>query len=180
MFLCGLDYNQRSGQLCQARSDTVMLQDSEHTARAAIRRSRPEDVGQLYRVWREAVRATHHFLSPQDFDSISAIVRDKYLPSAALWVAVDDQDAPVAFLGADGDKVDSLFVHPTRHGQGLGRALIEHAFTPDLTVYADVNEANAQAVGFYKRIGFVACGRSETDAAGMPYPLIHMIRRPAA
>jgi putative acetyltransferase len=180
MSLCGLEYNQRSGQLCKPHSNTVTQQDPEHISRPVIRRSHPEDLGQLYRVWVEAVRATHHFLSPQDFDSISAIVRDKYLPSAKLWVTVDDQDVPVGFLGADGDKVDSLFVHPAHHGQGLGRALIESAFTPDLTIYVDVNEANMQAIGFYKKMGFVECGRSGTDGAGMPYPLIHMIRRPAA
>lgn len=126
----------------------------------------------------DAVRATHGFLSLEDFETISAIVLEKYLPSARLWVAVDDQDVPVAFLGADGANLDSLFVDPAHHGEGLGRALIEHAFAPGCSVHVDVNEANLQARAFYERMGFVECGRSETDDAGRPYPLIHMVRRP--
>jgi putative acetyltransferase len=38
----------------------------------------------------------------------------------------------------------------------------------------NVNEQNAQAVGFYSRSGFVVVGRSELDDAGRPYPLLHM------
>ncbi|HNY39725.1 MAG TPA: acetyltransferase [Bryobacteraceae bacterium] len=142
-----------------------------------IRRSRNEDLHNLHRIWADAVRATHHFLSQEDFDAISVIVLEKYLPCASLWVAIDDQDAPLAFLGADGDKLDSLFVDPALHGQGLGRALIDHAFTASQTVFVDVNEANAQARAFYARLGFAECGRSETDDSGKPYPLIHMVRR---
>lgn len=143
-----------------------------------IRRSRTGDLHALHRIWTDAVRATHDFLKPEDFDAISAIVREKYLPHADLWVAVDRQDAPVAFLGADGDKLDSLFVDPAFCGQGLGRALFEHVFAPDSVVYVDVNEANAQARMFYERMGFSAFGRSGTDDSGKPYPLIRMVRAP--
>jgi putative acetyltransferase len=38
----------------------------------------------------------------------------------------------------------------------------------------DVNEQNDQAVGFYRRMGFAAVGRSERDYTGKPYPLLHM------
>ena len=37
-----------------------------------------------------------------------------------------------------------------------------------------VNEQNPQAVGFYEHMGFVTFGRSETDDAGEPFPLLHM------
>jgi putative acetyltransferase len=38
----------------------------------------------------------------------------------------------------------------------------------------DVNEQNGQAVGFYKRMGFTATGRSPLDGQGRPYPLLHL------
>ncbi len=38
----------------------------------------------------------------------------------------------------------------------------------------DVNEQNPHAVAFYTSKGFDVIGRSETDAAGYPYPLLHM------
>ena len=38
----------------------------------------------------------------------------------------------------------------------------------------DVNEQNPQAIGFYEHEGFVVEGRSATDDAGRPFPLLHM------
>jgi putative acetyltransferase len=40
----------------------------------------------------------------------------------------------------------------------------------------DVNEQNAQAVGFYEHMGFTRTGRSPLDGQGRPYPLIHLAR----
>lgn len=37
-----------------------------------------------------------------------------------------------------------------------------------------VNEQNPQAVGFYEHMGFRACKRSDVDAQGGPYPVLHM------
>lgn len=38
----------------------------------------------------------------------------------------------------------------------------------------DVNEQNEQALGFYEHHGFKTIGRSELDASGKPYPILHM------
>jgi putative acetyltransferase len=40
----------------------------------------------------------------------------------------------------------------------------------------DVNEQNTYAAAWYLRRGFVTIGRSETDADGRPYPLLHLRR----
>ncbi len=55
------------------------------------------------------------------------------------------------------------------------KRLVEHALTlaPGLTT--NVNEQNAQAVGFYKKMGFKVTGRSEVDDLGKPYPLLNLI-----
>jgi putative acetyltransferase len=37
-----------------------------------------------------------------------------------------------------------------------------------------VNEQNEQALGFYLHAGFSVVHRSEKDALGMPYPILHM------
>lgn len=139
-----------------------------------LRPSTPADVAANFSVWRGAVLATHHFLSPQDFTEIEALVRDAYLPTAAFTVAVDTGDRPLGFMGMTDAHIDALFVAPEAHGQGVGSALIAHArgLHPMLTV--DVNEQNEGAVGFYRRRGFEAVGRSPTDDAGRPYPLVHM------
>jgi putative acetyltransferase len=139
-----------------------------------IRPARADDAARLLEVWEAAVRATHHFLSEQDVAFYRGVVRDNYLPTADLHVAVEEPDRPVGFLGLYESDIEALFVDPDLHGRGVGRALLQHAraLRPDLTV--SVNEQNAQARGFYEAMGFRAVGRSETDPEGRPFPLIHM------
>ncbi len=123
--------------------------------------------------------ATHDFLAPNDFAAIERQVADEYLPGARLWLAVDEQDRPVAFMGLSGSSVDSLFVDPRLRGSGIGRALIEHAAAiSPTTLTVDVNEQNRAAVGFYERLGFRRVGRSPLDGDGRPYPILHLRRTP--
>ena len=139
-----------------------------------IRPARPDDAPRLLEVWEGAVRATHHFLGEEDIQFYRGVVRDNYLPTAELYVAVEPADRPVGFLGLYESDIEALFVDPSRHGGGVGRALLAHAtaLRPDLTV--SVNEQNTRARGFYEAMGFREVGRSETDAEGRPFPLIHM------
>ncbi|ATQ43487.1 acetyltransferase [Caulobacter mirabilis] len=138
-----------------------------------IRASAPADVPAMLEAWREAVRATHDFLSAEDFVAIEAIVAEQYLPAASFAVAVDEADRAVAFMGLSGTHLDALFVHPDHRGAGVGKALMASA--PEIET-VDVNEQNPQAVGFYERQGFRTVGRSPLDDAGRPYPILHMRR----
>lgn len=146
-----------------------------------LRRSRDDDQPALLAVWRSAVRATHTFLDPADFERIDRDMAEQYLVDRHFWVAVDEADRPIGFLALDESHIDMLFVAADGRGRGIGKALIDkaqalshHARTgaPALTV--DVNEQNDQAVGFYRHLGFRQTGRSPTDDAGRAYPLLHM------
>ena len=101
-------------------------------------------------------------------------VAEKYLPDAELWVAVDQQDRPLGFMGMSQAHIDTLFIHPEHRGKGIGRMLLDHARQRAGVLTVDVNEQNEQAVGFYRRMGFVETGRSARDDEGRPYPLLHM------
>ncbi|WP_368299883.1 acetyltransferase [Kluyvera sichuanensis] len=138
-----------------------------------IRRSQRHEGERLIAIWCRSVDATHDFLSVQDRADIEVQVR-AFLPEAPLWVAVDDNDVPVAFMLLSEHHLEALFVDPDARGTGVGRKLVEHALSliPDLTT--DVNEQNAQAVVFYQKMGFAVTGRSETDDHGRPYPLLHL------
>lgn len=138
-----------------------------------IRTSTRKDGERVMDIWRRAVDATHDFLSPDDRRDIEKEVAG-FLPGAPLWVAVDSQDRAVAFMLLGGSHMEALFVDPAHRGSGVGRSLVRHALSicPNLTT--DVNEQNAQAVGFYARMGFQPTGRSETDGQGRSYPLIHL------
>lgn len=138
-----------------------------------IRPSRPEEGARAVEIWRLAVDATHHFLTPDDRQAIEAMVRD-FLPNAPLWLAVDRYDRPAGFMLLDGSHMAALFVDSACHGRGVGRALVDHALARHPGLTTDVNAQNAGAAAFYRRMGFVETGRSPTDEDGRPYPLIHL------
>ncbi|MFC7065581.1 GNAT family N-acetyltransferase [Brucella rhizosphaerae] len=70
--------------------------------------------------------------------------------------------------------IDSLFISPDQRGKGIGKHMIAHVKALVGTLTVDVNEQNVQGTGFYRHMGFVETGRSETDDQGRPYPLLHM------
>ncbi|PVM83786.1 acetyltransferase [Caulobacter endophyticus] len=139
------------------------------------RQSTPADGDRVVEIWRRAVDATHDFLSPEDRAAIEAEVQG-FLPTAPLWLAVDENDVAAAFMLLDGAHMEALFVDPDRRGTGVGRGLVTLALERHPVLTTDVNEQNGQAVGFYARMGFVPTGRSETDGQGRSYPLIHLRR----
>lgn len=139
-----------------------------------IRLSSATDAPALTEIWRASVRATHDFLSPEDFREIETLVSEHYLPNAEVWV-IEDDGRSVGFMGLTDNQIDSLFIAVDQRGKGIGKRLIAHAQSLNGgTLTVDVNEQNVQAVGFYRHMGFIETGRSETDDQGRPYPLIHM------
>ena len=140
-----------------------------------IRPIAPADAPALLTVWRRAVEATHHFLSPAEVDAIEPDVAAYLAGGQGLWTLEDD-GRPAGFLGLDGDELAALFVDPGAHRRGHGRALTQHALAQGAT-RLKVNEGNPGARAFYEGVGFVATGRAETDDAGHPYPLVLMEMR---
>nr|WP_314484234.1 acetyltransferase [uncultured Pseudomonas sp.] len=139
-----------------------------------IRKATTADHPLLLELWQRSVTATHHFLAASDIEALRPRLRDTYLPAVELWVAVDVADTPVGFIGLDGNNVEMLFIDPARRGQGVGRALLDHARATRHTLSVDVNEQNPQATGFYLHYGFEQTGRSPVDGEGRAFPLLHM------
>ncbi|MCB8821033.1 acetyltransferase [Microvirga rosea] len=141
-----------------------------------IRPSTPQDLPALFVIWKEAVSATHSFLTESDIAFYAEQVRDSYLPSQSFWVAVDSEGHPTGFMGMTGPKIDALFVHPSNHGQGIGRALVDHAASLEAGLLVDVNEQNEGACSFYGKLGFRQIGRSDLDDSGKPFPILKLER----
>ena len=138
-----------------------------------IRTSRPDEGARVVEIWRNAVDATHGFLSPEDRQAIDEMVCG-FLPQVPLWLAVDANDYPQAFMLIDNGHMQALFVDSACRGIGIGAALVRHGLSLHPNMTTDVNEQNGQAVGFYEKIGFKRTGRSPLDDQGRPYPLIHL------
>lgn len=143
-----------------------------------IRQSTLADGDRAVQIWRDAVDATHDFLTTEDRAAIEAEVQF-FLPAASLWLAVDADDRPIGFMLLDGSSMEALFIDPAYRGAGVGRALVIHALDCHPMLTTDVNEQNEQAVGFYERMGFIRTGRSDLDGQGRAYPLIHLRFAPA-
>ena len=143
-----------------------------------VRPARVEDRQQLLELWERSVRATHHFLEDSDVVALRPLVAEELASDAVdWWVLVSATEALIGFLGFAGDTIEALFIDPDHHGQGGGRFLVAHA--QDLGAGAlavDVNEQNEAALRFYEALGFSVAGRSPTDAAGRPFPILHMKR----
>ncbi|QNK02024.1 acetyltransferase [Dyella telluris] len=142
-----------------------------------LRTSTPADGPQIMQVWRSAVDATHHFLTGDDRRAIEEEVA-AFLPSAPLLLAVDELDRVLGFMFLHEGHMEALFVDANHRGAGIGRALLKHALQQHPSLTTDVNEQNAQAIGFYERMGFRRTGRSDKDGQGRPYPLIHLRHAP--
>lgn len=138
-----------------------------------LRPSRPEDGPRVVEIWAAAVDATHDFLSPEDRAAIGAEV-EGFLPYAPMTLAVDDRDRPLGFMLIDNGHMEALFIDPEHRGAGVGAIMIDYALAVHPSLTTDVNEQNAQAVGFYEHMGFERTGRSERDSQGRAYPLIHL------
>jgi putative acetyltransferase len=132
------------------------------------------EIPRLVAVWEASARATHHFLTEADFQFFKPLVGDELAQLQTLLCVRDAAGQVVGFIGVEGDEVESLFIHPDWRGQGIGRRLLTYAIETLGATRLDVNEQNDEAIGFYRRMGFVVDGRSEDDGLGRPFPIVHM------
>jgi putative acetyltransferase len=128
----------------------------------------------LIDIWLSAVRATHHFLSESDIQSLLTLVRQGALNGLEIWVLCAEGPQPIGFMGLADSRVEALFLAPEYHGCGGGRRLLQHARQLKGLLTVDVNEQNPAAVRFYEACGFVVEARSELDSCGLPFPILHM------
>lgn len=134
-----------------------------------------ENIERIAAVWKRSVSATHKFVSREHFGMIEQQIPSILSAVPQLIVACKDQRI-VGFMGLDGKSLEMLFIDPSFIGKGLGRRLVEYAFTFSVD-RVDVNEQNEAAYGFYRKMGFVPASRSGLDGCGLPYPTIHMVRK---
>lgn len=132
------------------------------------------DFAELVSVWEASVRATHDFLKEEDIAFYKPLILNEYLKTVNLYCVKDDSGAIAGFMGLGEDSIEMLFIHPSFRGSGIGKALLQFAVNDQKITKVDVNEQNNLAAGFYIKMGFAVKGRSDIDAMGKPYPILHM------
>ena len=132
------------------------------------------DYPAIIELWELSVRASH-LLLPEDYLQRIKKLLPSILEAVKLFGHLDkDQKTITGFLGVTDEKIEMLFVHPDKRGQGIGTLLNKFAMEQLHTYKVDVNEQNEQAVGFYKKIGYEIVGRTEVDGLGKPFPILQM------
>lgn len=137
-----------------------------------IREIKSTDYPRLIGIWESAVKNTHDFLKEEDF-----LYYKKQLPvyfQCVTLLGFEQGGVLAGFMGVAGENLEMLFVDDNYRGAGIGKKLIAYAIANLQVTKVDVNEQNAQAVGFYKYMGFNLVGRSEWDGEGKEYPILHM------
>lgn len=138
-----------------------------------IRPATTADVANLTRIWETSVRAAYDFLAEGDIDFYRPYLLAG-LMDGEVWVAEDDGALAGFCVLAGGNTLAMLFVDPAHQRRGVGRALIVHARALKGPLLVEVNEQVTGNVTFYQKCGFAVTGRSDTDAAGNPYPIVFM------
>jgi dihydrofolate reductase/GNAT superfamily N-acetyltransferase len=128
---------------------------------------------QLLSVWEQSVAATHHFLTPADFEEIKETVATIDFNAFPVFCLLRNHNL-TGFIGVADRKVEMLFVLPGFIGKGLGKQLMDYAVNEQQANKVDVNEQNQDAVNFYRKSGFEVYERTEKDGQGKNYPLLKM------
>ena len=128
----------------------------------------------LIEIWEASVRATHHFLLETDIQEFKPLILNEYLQAVTLRCIRNQSRGILGFIGVAEQNLEMLFIHPDHFGKGLGKALLDYSIQYLNVTKVDVNEQNPKAVNFYKHCGFKIMDRSELDASGKPYPILHM------
>ena len=121
-----------------------------------------ELTSRLLTLWELSVSSTHRFLTAEQIAGIKPFVPCA-IAQAEHLVLAREGDEIAGFMGVDGQKLEMLFLHPDRRGEGIGGALVKFAFAHYGVNAVDVNEDNPEARGFYEHMGFGVIARSEID-----------------
>ncbi|WP_374163590.1 GNAT family N-acetyltransferase [Arcticibacter sp. MXS-1] len=133
-----------------------------------------KDFKEITDVWEASVRATHHFLLEADILFYRPLIENEYLHSINVFLVRERGGSIAGFIGTFAEKIEMLFIRPDCRGKKIGKTLVEYAIATLGASKVDVNEQNMKATGFYLHMGFRVLKRSELDAMGKPYPLLHM------
>ncbi len=141
-----------------------------------LRKAAREDVPTIVRLCKDTIVEVYgpfipiEALSPWiEGDTVDGLVEEQW---QRMIVAEDGADGRVVGVAAaSGDTVDLLWVHPSRHGEGMGTALLERVEagmkksgyrTGRLSCFSE----NHRALGFYQRRGWTAAGEGRNEETG--------------
>ena len=150
------------------------------TGDLSIRPATAADAEPIADVFLASFRATYDFPLAHTDDEVRGWIRDVVIPGGGTWVAEVGR-AVVGMMVVRPGELDQLYIAPDRLGQGIGRALLDHAKAraPEgLRLYTF--QANERARRFYERNGFVEDRRGDGSDNEEHQPDVRYVWRPAS
>lgn len=132
------------------------------------------DYSAILDVWELSVKATHHFLKPEEIDYYRPLILKYTLPQVDLYGIRNTQQELLAFIAIRDNKIEMLFVHPDYLRQKLGSSLLSFAINEHKCNRIDVNEETPDALKVYQKFGFKQISRHPTDDCGKPHPILEL------
>nr|WP_321980962.1 GNAT family N-acetyltransferase [uncultured Cohaesibacter sp.] len=126
-----------------------------------------EDTDAVIAIWQSASELAHSFLPADFMIEAERLTREVYLPQAETWVFVRN-GAIVGFIGLIDHYIGGLFVDPSHHGEGIGRALVDKAAAEKGSLTVEVFVDNAIGRRFYAAYGFTGDKQVSDPYSGFP------------
>jgi putative acetyltransferase len=118
-----------------------------------IRPYSSSDLQAVLNSWEVATRLAHKFMTDAFIAQERENTENIYLPNTDTWVAEVDGEV-VGFIALMGNEVGAIFLKPTYHGVGIGKALMDKARELHCDLEVDVFKENAIGRSFYAKYGF--------------------------
>ena len=125
-------------------------------------------IEQLLGVWESSVKATHLFLSESEIEEIKEYVPQALKEIPRLFIAVNEKQLPVGFMGIAKQHLEMLFIAHEERGKGIGKKLLQYGIEKYSVNNLAVNEQNPLAIGFYEHMGFEVYRRTVCVEQGNP------------
>lgn len=126
---------------------------TKQDANYVIRVYEPADIEPVMAIWSEANALAHPFLKADFVAEVEQAIRQIYVPKAETYV-LEEAGQIIGFIALLGNEIGGLFLDPTRHGRGYGRALVDHAVGLKGPLKVEVFRDNQIGRPFYERYGF--------------------------
>jgi putative acetyltransferase len=118
-----------------------------------IRVYKDTDFEEVLDVWSKSTVVAHPFMDEAFIQKERANVRDLYIPNTKTWVFLG-QDGLDGFISMMGNEIGAIFVRPEKHGQGIGRALMDFVSQFHEVLEVEVFKDNKIGRAFYDKYGF--------------------------
>lgn len=130
-----------------------------------VRPYHPDDLDALLNVWEAASRLAHPFMNAAFIAEQRVCVEQQYLPATITDIALIGGKL-AGFVSMMENEVGAIFVDPTCHRKGVGRALLDIPAAIHETLEVEVFEKNLIGRPFYDRYGFKEVSRSTFEPLG--------------